>query len=231
MLAIPLLPQFPRIIGFLCETLVQRRPPTCERTYINNRAASFDVHVHCRALGLGNNGLLLERKEASRSVVAIWINTILPIRGNELHFSMSVQLQQSFFLFFPPNSYYLLYEWPKDEKVQVTHRIRILDLPHDLQRVPPDHRHHALRMYHITVLCLTQELIVALHDTVEAHAQKVHVLRLHDVAKGILVLRPDDASFDHGLGIIAHSFEGRKGFRSEGCVRVGVGMGPWGAGV
>lgn len=115
------------------------------------------------------------------------------------------------------------------EDDKITHRVGILDLPPDIQLVPTQGRHHRLSVDHVIVLLLAEELIIPFHDMVEAGAQEVHVLGLHDMAKRVLVFGPGDTAFSHGAGIVPHGLEGGKGAGTEGCIRIGVGMWAWSA--
>lgn len=84
--------------------------------------------------------------------------------------------------------------------------------------------YHSPGVDHVVVLLLAQELVIALHEAVEAGAQEVHVLRVHNMAERVLVFSPDDTTLSHGLGPIAHGLEGGECANAEGCVRVGVGV-------
>lgn len=47
---------------------------------------------------------------------------------------------------------------------------------------------------------------------------------MHDMAKGILVLGPDDSTLDHRLWVIAHGLESGESGSSEGRVWIHIGM-------
>jgi hypothetical protein len=62
--------------------------------------------------------------------------------------------------------------------VHGTYRVGIFDPPADLQLEFLDLGKDGLALGHVVVFFIAQELIMTLRDTVEARAQKCHVLRL-----------------------------------------------------
>lgn len=105
-----------------------------------------------------------------------------------------------------------------------THRVGVLDLAADVEPIPADGGDDGAGLDHGVALVLGQELVVALHDAPEAGTHEVHVLGVHDVAVGVLVLGPQHAVLNHGVRVEAHGLERGQGAAAEGGVRVAVGV-------
>ena len=71
-----------------------------------------------------------------------------------------------------------------------TYDVWIFDLSANAEFVLSDHGYDTSGVDHVLIFLLAQELIVALHDAVEASAEELHVLGLHDMAERVLMLSP-----------------------------------------
>lgn len=78
-----------------------------------------------------------------------------------------------------------------------TYSIGVLDLTLDVHLVTADNRNDSFTLKHGGVFLLIEPLVITLHHTVEARAEKVHVLRVHDMVEGILILGPEDTPLNH----------------------------------
>lgn len=112
-----------------------------------------------------------------------------------------------------------------------THRVQILGLPPDVQLVLTYNRHNSSGVNHAIVSPLAEELLVALHESVEADAQEVNLLRMQNMAERVLVLSPDDTTLGYCTGVIAHGLEGKEVAGTEGWICISIGMRFWGTGV
>ena len=73
--------------------------------------------------------------------------------------------------------------------------------------VSAKNRDNALPTQHVAVLLLGKIGAIEFHDSLPAKAKVVLVLRVHNVPKGVLILRPGDSTLNHGDGVESHGFE------------------------
>lgn len=111
-----------------------------------------------------------------------------------------------------------------------TDRIGILDLSPNIQIISTDDGNDGFGVDHVIILLLAEELIIALHDAIETLTKEVHILRVHNMSKGVLIFGPYNSALNHCFRVVTHSLESGKRLATEGRIWVSVRVGTRSAG-